>query len=189
MTWWPLGPPVMCEQQVDVCLYNLFYNLTHSLNEQMTPPIACSITALIDICEPIYHVSHALRIFLADAPGATLCTLNRYPTNLTFLALETASSVMAWVTYYILNSIFLTNMSLCASRVYNNFGHHILSLYVTCVIFVIWVDEVIISINLSNQTRALPPGPDYSKIRKPWECCEMRSTPATPVSYIIKFIY
>ena len=39
--WWmmrqPLGQPVMCEQQVGACLYNLFYNLTHSLNEQMTP--------------------------------------------------------------------------------------------------------------------------------------------------------
>ena len=33
----PLGQLVMCEQQVDVCLYNLFNNLTHSLNKQMTP--------------------------------------------------------------------------------------------------------------------------------------------------------
>ena len=32
------GQPVTCEQQVDVCLYNLFYNLTRSLNEPMTPP-------------------------------------------------------------------------------------------------------------------------------------------------------
>ena len=38
MTQQPLGQPVMCEQQVGVCLYNLFYNLTCSLNEPMTPP-------------------------------------------------------------------------------------------------------------------------------------------------------
>ena len=89
--------------------------------------IACSIIALIALCKPIYHVSHALRIFLTDAPGATLHTPNRYPTNLMFLALETASPVVPWVTYYILNSILLTNMSLCVSCIYNNFGQHCLS--------------------------------------------------------------
>ena len=35
-----------------------------------------------------------------------------------------------------------------------------LHLYVTHVIFVIWVDKFILFINLSNQTRVLPPGPD-----------------------------
>ena len=33
------------------------------------PAVAYSITALITICEPIYHIS-ALRTFLADTPGA-----------------------------------------------------------------------------------------------------------------------
>ena len=42
-----------------------------------------------------------------------------------------------------------------------------LSLFVTHVIFVIQVDEFIISINLSNQMHVLPPGPDYCKICKP----------------------
>ena len=37
MTQEALGWPVTCEQQVDVCLYNLFHNLTHSSNKQMTP--------------------------------------------------------------------------------------------------------------------------------------------------------
>ena len=73
------GRPVTCKQHVDACLCNLVSNLTLSLNEQITPPIACSIIALIDICEPIYHVSHALRTFLADAPRATLRAQNRYP--------------------------------------------------------------------------------------------------------------
>ena len=42
------------------------------------PAIACSITALITICESIYLVSHALRTFLADAPGATRRAQKRY---------------------------------------------------------------------------------------------------------------
>ena len=48
------------------------------------------------------------------------------PTNSTVLALELASPVVLRVTYSIPNSIFLTNTSLCVSRVYNNFGQHCL---------------------------------------------------------------
>ena len=42
------------------------------------PAVAYSITALITICEPIYHIS-ALRTFLADAPGTTQRAQKRYP--------------------------------------------------------------------------------------------------------------
>ena len=60
----------------------LFVCTIHSTTWPQTddpPAVACSITTLIAICEPIYHVSHALRVFLTDTPGTTLHTPNRYP--------------------------------------------------------------------------------------------------------------
>ena len=60
----------------------IFVCTIHSTTRPRTddpPAVACPITALIAICEPIYHVSHALRVFLTDTPGITLCALNRYP--------------------------------------------------------------------------------------------------------------
>ena len=44
------------------------------------------------------------------------------PTNLTSFALETATLVVLWVTHCIEHGIFLTNPSVCASRVSNKFG-------------------------------------------------------------------
>ena len=51
------------------------------LQEQMDDPltIACSINVLIAIYEPVCYVLLALRVLLADAPGATLRVPNRYP--------------------------------------------------------------------------------------------------------------
>ena len=57
--------PVTCEQQVDVCLYNLFDQPDPLLERtDHRPTIGCAITALITICESIYYVLHAIRTFL-----------------------------------------------------------------------------------------------------------------------------
>ena len=56
---------VMCGQQVDVCLYDLFNQPDPLLERTDDPPtIGCAITALITICESIYYVSHAIRTVL-----------------------------------------------------------------------------------------------------------------------------
>ena len=65
----------------------------------------------------------------------------------------------AMAIYYIKNSIFLTNASLCTSRVYNKLANTA-HLHATYVILVIRVGEFIIFANLSNQTRVRPPSPD-----------------------------
>ena len=59
---------VQCILQPD-----LLHEQTHD-----PPTITCSSTALIAICEPLYHASHPLRVFLAT-PGATPHTPSRYP--------------------------------------------------------------------------------------------------------------
>ena len=119
------------------------------------PAIACLISALITICEPIYHVSHALRTVLADAPGATRRAQKRYPRAWRFwhsrlphllchgspTALQVVSS---WPTRHYARLAFTTTLANTASL---RDSRH----------FVIQVDEFIIFVNLSNQTCVLPP--------------------------------
>ena len=128
----------------------MFHNLTCSLNEQWPPPtIACSISVLITICEPIYHVSHALRTFLADAPGATQHAQKRYPlawwiwcSKLPHLSCHgsptTSQIVSSWPTCHYACLMFTTTLANTASLC--DLCH-----------FVIWVDKFVVFINPSNQ--------------------------------------
>ena len=83
----------------------------------------------------------------------------RIPTNLTSVVFETASPVVPWVIYSKGTvSSWLTRhyVRLAFTTSLANTVH----LHATHAILVLRVDVFIIFINLSNQTRVLPPGPD-----------------------------
>ena len=62
--------------QDDVCFLQL--DPLHERTDD-PPAIACPIAALITIYETLYHISHALRTFLADTPEQHLTRAERYP--------------------------------------------------------------------------------------------------------------
>jgi hypothetical protein len=90
-----------------------------------------------------------------------------------FSALESPSFVVSRVVYYMENSFFLVDASLCvSSRMYDKFGYHHAPPHNprrSCNS----VDEFNIFIGLSNQTRTLPPCLHGSTNMAPGVCAQI----------------
>ena len=149
MAWQVLGQPVTCKQQVEVCLRSLFYNLTLSLNEWMTPcyclpsvsPFIMSHMHLGSflLTHLVQHWAHWTGIHVFGAQDCLNCH---------------AMGHLLHTKWHPLDQRVIMRISRLQQL------GHCLHLYAIHVIFVIWVDECIISFNLLNQTCVLPPGPD-----------------------------
>jgi len=114
--------PVTCEQQNDVYLYILFPTWPTPWTKGWAPVVACSINALVAIYQPIYYVSHALRIFFSRTRLEQHCTRRTDTHKLDVCGVRDRLTCRAMGHLQQRNSIFLANASLCTSRVYNKFG-------------------------------------------------------------------